>query len=400
MRKRIVGILLCICVGFFWMTGCSSEESADTKKTDVLTAGTEQKVETSKEELPTGGGVTSLEEDGQSEEERLMNVPLSEMQKRLGVTMESRKEFVEKYGIEEYEQALNVVPYFILSSTNADTPILESDTKMYREGHKIETITIPSSMEDRHEIPADYVTDGNRKKDTVILVHGCGENRRKLFWRTTMFLEFGYNVVQYDQRSSGDNKAPYVTYGVLEKFDLYDCIQYVAKQNGGHKIGVYGSSMGGLTVIKLLSDSQMADKVDFGILDCPLVRMQDRLNRGLDENCPKQYRASVQKSVEDFLPFFYGFTIEDTDGYLFAEQIKTPVLMFASEKDAVLSCDQQKEFYKRLGSKEKYLFVSKTAAHCCVAADDEKVYAELTKEILNGTLFKHKGKEKADISDK
>lgn len=385
MKKRILGICILAVISLLWMNGCSAEEKKEA-------AGTAQKpVESSLEEEADAASVSKGKvesPDGLSEEEaRYLKAPLSEMQQKLGVTEESRREFVEKYGLEEYEMALNSVPYFIFSCTNEKSPVLETDTKMYRDDSEIETISITSSMEDAHEIPADYVTDGNKEKDTVILVHGATENRRKLFWRTRMFLDMGYNVLQYDQRSSGDNKAPYVTYGVFEQYDLYDCVQYVSEHNGNHKIGVFGSSMGGLTVLKLLSNPDEAQGVDFGIVDCPLVRAQDVIERRIEENCPEKYKERLPKAMDDFLSFFIGFTLEEADGYLFADKIQTPLLMFASKKDEILSCEQQKEFFDKVGSKEKYLFVSETASHCCVAADDEEEYARLTREMLEGRLF-------------
>lgn len=64
-----------------------------------------------------------------------------------------------------------------------------------------------------------------------------------------MFLENGYNVVSYDQRSSGENRAQYTTFGYLESDDLADCVEYLKDNiNDNNKIGIWGTSYGGATV--------------------------------------------------------------------------------------------------------------------------------------------------------
>lgn len=51
------------------------------------------------------------------------------------------------------------------------------------------------------------------KIQTVILVHGLGGNRYTNYPLTQMFLQKGYNVLTYNQRSSNENTAQYTTFG-------------------------------------------------------------------------------------------------------------------------------------------------------------------------------------------
>ena len=64
---------------------------------------------------------------------------------------------------------------------------------------------------DEHIIPADYITiDGDKNTDTIVMVHGLGGSRWTNYPIAAMFLENGYNVISYDQRSSGENTLPMV----------------------------------------------------------------------------------------------------------------------------------------------------------------------------------------------
>ena len=104
---------------------------------------------------------------------------------------------------------------------------IDFDLAEFQSKYKIETVQIESSL-DGHTIPADYITvNGDKNADTVIIVHGLGGSRWTIYPIADMFLENGYNVVSYDQRSSGENTAQYTTFGYLESDDLADCVEYL-----------------------------------------------------------------------------------------------------------------------------------------------------------------------------
>src|SRR5699024_2523902 len=144
------------------------------------------------------------------------------------------------------------------------------DLENFQSKYDIETIQIKSTLHE-HKIPLDYITStGN--KDTVVIVHGLGGNRWTNYPIATMFLENGYNVISYDQRSSGENFARYTTYGYFESDDLEDVVSYLIESDDGanNKIGVLGASFGGATTSIYLSSEQANDYLDFAILENPL----------------------------------------------------------------------------------------------------------------------------------
>ena len=93
-------------------------------------------------------------------------------------------------------------------------------------------------------IPADYIyalgEEGDKNNPTVILVHGLGGNRYTNYPLAEMFLQKGYNVLTYDQRSSNENTAQYTTFGYWEKYDLIDYIDYVYSHAPEQVIGIWG----------------------------------------------------------------------------------------------------------------------------------------------------------------
>ena len=96
-----------------------------------------------------------------------------------------------------------------------------------------------------------------------------------------MFLEKGYNVLTYDQRSSNENTAEYTTFGYLEKYDLTDYIDYISQQAPGQIIGVWGTSFGRATAGLAVESKETEGKIDFLILDCPVSDMKWMLENEL-----------------------------------------------------------------------------------------------------------------------
>src|SRR5690554_5508533 len=123
------------------------------------------------------------------------------------------------------------------------------DLRRFESEYNIETICIESTL-DGHMIPADLITtDGNQNKDTVVMVHGLGGNRLTVYPTAEIFLANGYNVLAFDQRSSGENTAPFTTYGYLESQDVKDYVAYLHDNiDSAKSIGVWGTSFGGATV--------------------------------------------------------------------------------------------------------------------------------------------------------
>lgn len=134
--------------------------------------------------------------------------------------------------------------------------------------YTIENIKLTSSFDD-HTLPADFIYANDKNNDVVIMVHGLGGNRYTNYPMAEFFLENGYNVITYDQRSSGENTAEKTTFGYWEKYDIMDCIKYATELTQGNKIGVWGESFGGATAIQAVAYENIQEDIAFLILDLP-----------------------------------------------------------------------------------------------------------------------------------
>ncbi len=212
------------------------------------------------------------------------------------------------------------------------------DYDSFCDTYRVEQVEITSSF-DEHNIPADYIyaveSQNSRDRQTVILVHGLGGNRYSNYPLAELFLEEGYNVITYDQRSSNENTAKYTTFGYWEKYDLLDWVNYVLEQAPGQEVGIWGASYGGATAGLALGYDGMDDKVDFLILDSPVSSMewmveQEMIN--MDVGIPVSYMTWCGNLVNKLK---LGFTYQDADVAKAMKEVKTPVLIINSKRDSL-----------------------------------------------------------------
>lgn len=90
-----------------------------------------------------------------------------------------------------------------------------------------------------------------RNGAVVIFVHGLGENRSELLGDAKILVRRGYGALLFDLRNCGESEGKITTLGLLEANDVRGAVDFVLAQPGvdGHRIGLFGHSMGGATVI-------------------------------------------------------------------------------------------------------------------------------------------------------
>lgn len=236
------------------------------------------------------------------------------------------------------------------------------DYEEFRNKYRIERIELTSSF-DGHIIPGDYIYAGQTDKNnkTVILVHGLGGNRYTTYPYAEMFLERGYNVLAYDQRSTNENTAKYTTFGYWEKYDLIDCIDYISENAYGQIIGVWGQSYGGATVGLAMGHEDTDDKVDFVILDCPISSMEWMINeemKGMNTGIPVSFMSWCGNIVNRLK---LGFSYKDADVAAAMRNVETPVLIINSKADNVTPYFMGKEIYDGIRGNNKQIWTLKTA---------------------------------------
>ncbi len=96
------------------------------------------------------------------------------------------------------------------------------------------------------------IRPGHWNGDTVILLHGQGDNRSGMLGPAAMLLRHGYATLLPDARAHGASGGRIATYGVLEADDVRVWFDWIEKSETPHCIDGLGDSMGGAELLDSL----------------------------------------------------------------------------------------------------------------------------------------------------
>lgn len=132
----------------------------------------------------------------------------------------------------------------------------------------------------------------------IVLVHGLYNNMYSTSAHALMYLELGYDVLMYNQRSVGESQGKTKTYGYYERYDLASVLKYMKTNIQDKKIIVHGFSMGAATAAmhsELNEDGNLAAGY---ILDSPFSDLREAfLHTATKPRGPKQKPAGKFKKL-------------------------------------------------------------------------------------------------------
>ena len=91
------------------------------------------------------------------------------------------------------------------------------------------------------------------RNDAVILLHGLADNRLGMIGYARLLLAHGFTVLMPDARAHGDSDGDLATYGLLERNDIHQWFDFLAKRFQPHCIFGFGESMGAAMLLQSLS---------------------------------------------------------------------------------------------------------------------------------------------------
>jgi pimeloyl-ACP methyl ester carboxylesterase len=88
--------------------------------------------------------------------------------------------------------------------------------------------------------------------DAVILLHGLGDNRIGMTGYAQLFLADGFTVLLPDARAHGTSGGPLATYGLLERNDVHQWLDFLQAEDHPRCIFGFAESMGAAQLLQSL----------------------------------------------------------------------------------------------------------------------------------------------------
>lgn len=187
-----------------------------------------------------------------------------------------------------------------------------------------------------------HVQDG---APVQILVHG---------WRGYAVLDcsggsalaekLGHNALVIDQRANGKSGSHCITFGVREKRDCADWIQYVMNRFGENTpIILSGVSMGASTVL-MTNSLDLPSNVKCIMADCPFTSAKDII----EEVCKNlKFPPRIIYFFARIAAFLFGhFNLDKSDAIKAVRNAQLPILILHGEDDRFVPCHMGRALYE------------------------------------------------------
>ena len=227
------------------------------------------------------------------------------------------------------------------------------------EGLNLETIEITAS--DGTSLIGHLHRAQNAKR-TIIAMHG---------WRSSWAKDFGLiadfwfdnncNVLFAEQRAQGKSGGSHMGFGVIERFDCLDWINWVKSSDFG-KVPLYlaGISMGATTVL-MTAGFDIKEQVNGIMADCGFTSPHD-IWKHIAKNMHLSYNSIYSSIVNDYCKRKMNFGPKDYSTIEAMKNCEVPVVFFHGTDDNFVPVQMTFENYKACNSPKK-LFVVPGAEH-------------------------------------
>lgn len=202
---------------------------------------------------------------------------------------------------------------------------------------------------DNLKLHACYINNNSNK--TVVFAHGYRSRAYNDFSLPIRRLyQEGYNIFYIDQRCHGQSEGKYVTFGIKERIDLVDWVNYINENYKPESIILYGMSMGCATTS--MSLPLMPKNVKAAVLDCGFSSMFKLMVK----QTRKMIKVNAIPSVifmDIYCRIIAGFSMFTSSSRKALKKINIPCFFIHGKADSVVPFKHGVENYNSCKSEIK-----------------------------------------------
>ena len=195
---------------------------------------------------------------------------------------------------------------------------------------------------------------------TLIFLHGFSESRLAGLSYLNIYLNAGYNLLLVDSRAHGESGGQSVTWGVYEKHDVDQWVDWLRHRFPKGTIGMHGISMGAATALLHAGLNESNKRVAFYIADSAYSDLESLLADQMSQrlqlpgNIPPQVLLPYANTVTYLRA---RFTFGAASPLRIVQQVTTPVLYIHGEADRLVPASMSQQLYSMTkGQRQIQLF--------------------------------------------
>lgn len=217
-------------------------------------------------------------------------------------------------------------------------------------------------------------------KRIVLAMHGWRSTYGKDFGMTCDFLHNSdCDILYIEQRGQGNSGGEYMGFGMTERFDCKNWVEWLNQNTENLPIYLYGISMGAATVL-MASGLELSERVHGIIADCGYTSANEIFRHVAKNTLHVPYgvkSGEVETLCKEKIQY-------KTDDYSTIEALKTnttPILFIHGTDDNFVPIEMTYENYKACNAPKRLLVVP-GAQHACSYLVDKQSYEKEVKEFF------------------
>ena len=204
----------------------------------------------------------------------------------------------------------------------------------------------------------------------------CGGNK--------LSREIKHNSILVDQRGHGKSQGSTICFGIKEKYDVLEWINYAIDRFGKDtKIILVGVSMGAATVL-MSSGLDLPSNVVGIIADCPYSSPKEIIKKVIKEDMKLPLKLCFPFVCLGAL-IFANINLLDKGAIDAVKRSKTPILLIHGKKDSFVPLYMSKEIHDNCSS-YKELHIFENAEHGISYMVDPIQYAKIVNDFIEKVL--------------
>jgi alpha-beta hydrolase superfamily lysophospholipase len=213
---------------------------------------------------------------------------------------------------------------------------------------------------------------------TVILSHGFLAERTSIAHYARMYMNFGYNVVVYDQRYFGNSSGKICSLGYFERDDLIAVVQKVKEMLPDTKIILHGESMGAATVLLSLPH---LDDVLFAVADCGYSDTEVLFRYILKKVTHIPVTFPVAELFFLWARLLYGYRPESVKPIDAVKESFVPILFIHGADDKFVPTEMSKQMFTVAKNPLTELYIAENAKHALSFYSNPQKYVRIVSDF-------------------